>query len=867
MVPRFQRPRYQRALLDPKAVKAFYERELDDWTWMKEVPRTELLRLLPKGFKFVTEPHTHQLVCTVLGMKVPRFLFSLDMGTGKALADSELVLTPEGYTKISDLKKGDFVSGSDGKPTRITGVFPQGTKQLFRVTFSDGSHVDCCGDHLWQVRTPTMKHCGRGWKVKTTLELRNGPLRDRAGWKWFIPMSAPVEFFAHPEPLPLHPYVLGVVLGNGSVSGANCSITLNAADVEIAERCQALAPPGITFSLYPRKDRATAPCWGMRGGMRKLLSQLHIQGNVSRGKEIPEAYMRASVNERRELLAGLLDTDGWAVEAKYFEFCSTSERLAQQVHFLVQSLGGSSKWMVSENQFGFFYTIRGRTPHQPFHSSRKSATYAQGKLEPYRSIREITPIGSAPCTCIAVAAEDGLFLTRDVVVTHNSKIILDLIRLRKHQKELSSALIAVPYLINLESWQNQLTTHAPDLSFTVLEGSKGKRQELLEEAPTDVYLINYAGLPVYMAQATRKTKKGNTKRAMVYEDAEAFSERFSFLALDECHIGLSSVKSLQYQLTRMLSWRAECCYGTTGTPMGRDPEKFWPQMHVIDMGETLGSSLAMFHAAFFKEKENRWAYSGFEYVFDNRKKLHLHQTLRHRSLRYTDVEISDMPAVTYVRLPAHMTAAQVKRNEEIIKQAREAALAGEPPTAPFIRQRQTAAGFIAVKGEDDVRLEVAFHPNPKINVLEQFLGELDEKEKLVIFHSFIYSGELIRELLNKLKITHSGVGHGYKEPALQLRRFIADPAVRVFVANCGAGGTGVDGLQKVCRYALFYESPVGPSQRKQAEKRLHREGQRGTVHIYDIVAQGTRIDQRVLDSIAEGKDLFESIVNGKERIE
>jgi SNF2 family DNA or RNA helicase len=445
-----------------------------------------------------------------------------------------------------------------------------------------------------------------------------------------------------------------------------------------------------------------------------------------------------------------------------------------------------------------------------------------------------------------------------------SKIILDLIRLRKHEGNLCGALIAVPFLINLESWQNQLAEHAPDLTYTVLEGDKKERQALLEAEPTDVYLINYAGLPVYMAGAKRKTKKGASHRILVLDDAEEFSNRFDFVALDECHIGLSSVKALQYQLTKMLSWRAEQCYGTTGTPMGRDPEKFWPQMHVIDQGETLGHSLAMFHAAYFKEKPNHWAYSGFDYVFDNKKKLHLHQTLQHRSLRYTDLEFSDMPAVTYVHIPVHMTATQVRRNEEIVKLAQEAVLLGEPPTAPFIRQRQTAAGFIAVKGQDDTRIEVAFNPNPKIDALEQFIGELDEEEKLVIFHSFIHSGVLISALLDKLKIKHCGVGHGYKEPGLQLRRFITDPTVRVFVANTGAGGTGVDGLQKVCRYVLFYESPTGPTQRKQAEKRVHRDGQKKRVHIYDLVARGIHIDQRVLDNIAEGRDLFEAVVNGLE---
>jgi len=445
-----------------------------------------------------------------------------------------------------------------------------------------------------------------------------------------------------------------------------------------------------------------------------------------------------------------------------------------------------------------------------------------------------------------------------------TKLILDLIRLRKHQGKLAGALVTVPYVINLGTWEDQIALHAPDLSVKVLTGDKETRYSLLDKEPADVTVINTAGLAVYMAHQVKQTKKGVGHRALVLDDAEAFSNLFDFIALDECHLGLGSVKSLQYRLTKMLSWRADCCYGTTGTPMGKDPDKFWPQMHVIDQGDTLGHSIDMFHSAYYKEKESIWSYSGIDYVFDKRKWLHLHKTLQHRSLRYKDSEFSDMPPITSIRIPVHMTSAQVRRNEEIVKLARQAVLSGDPPTAPFIRQRQTAAGFIAVKGEDDTRLEVAFTPNPKLNALEEFIGSLDPDEKLVIFHSFVHSGVIISELLDKLKIKHCGVGHGYKDPALQVRRFVADPKVQVFVANTQAGGTGVDGLQKVCRYVMFYESPTGPTQRRQAEKRVHRDGQRHLVYIFDLVAQGISIDQRVLDSIAEGKDLFEQVVNGKE---
>ena len=493
------------------------------------------------------------------------------------------------------------------------------------------------------------------------------------------------------------------------------------------------------------------------------------------------------------------------------------------------------------------------------------------KEELQKAMREVVPnfrFATDPRThqlaCTFLGTKMPRFLFSLEMGTGKTKIILDLIRYRKHRGELRSALVCVPNLINLSSWEDQLRLHAPDLSYQILEGSKAERMDLLEES-CDVRIINYGGLPVYMAGARRRTKKGTEKRVMVVEDAQDFSDRFNFLALDECHVGLSTVRSLQYRLTQVLSWRADYCYGTTGTPMGGDPEKLWPQLHVIDQGETLGTSLAMFHAAYFHEKEDYWA--GIKHTFNNRLRPKLHLTLQHRSLRYSDKEFTDLPTLTpSVKVMVEMSRAQLKHNAALLTQARELREAGENPGNVFIRQRQTTAGFIAVRGEDVQKLEVAFSPNPKADALEQLLTQMDEGEKVTIYHSYIYSGHIIQERLKALGIRYAGVGHGFADPTLQRKRFLMDPKCRVFVLNCQAGATGLDGLQQVCRYGIFYESPVSPSLRKQAVKRLHRDGQKRPVHFYDLVARGIQVDNRVLSSIEAGIDLFAAIVEGKEKV-
>ena len=84
-------------------------------------------------------------------------------GTGKAQPLYSKIYTPDGYVTMGDVKEGDLVIGSNGKPIKVLNVFPQGIRPMYRVTFSDGFHVDCCGDHLWKVKTFKDRNCQRAF--------------------------------------------------------------------------------------------------------------------------------------------------------------------------------------------------------------------------------------------------------------------------------------------------------------------------------------------------------------------------------------------------------------------------------------------------------------------------------------------------------------------------------------------------------------------------------------------------------------------------------------------------------------------------------------------------------------------------------
>jgi len=463
--------------------------------------------------------------------------------------------------------------------------------------------------------------------------------------------------------------------------------------------------------------------------------------------------------------------------------------------------------------------------------------------------------------CTLIGVNQPRFLFSLDMGAGKTKIALDLIRHAKREGKLRRALVCVPHLINVGSWAMQIEEHAPDLSYCEFVGSRERRLELLNGRDFDIYLINYDGLSVFMSE--RFKKRGKSFEGVSRQNAAAFAELFNFLVLDECH-NVGNHQTLWWNMCNILSNAADFVYGMTGTPHGKKPDRLWPQFRIIDRGDTLGETLGLYHTAFYTPHKHHFA--GIEWRFQRRMALKLHRIIQHRSLRYDEDELGSLPPVSRIKLPATMTTAQLTRYRQLTGELRAAEDHNEREQV-FIRTRQVTSGFLGARTEDGLRVEVAFEKSGKVLALEQFLLQLDESEKVVVFHEYTFSGKLIREMLARHKIPFTGVGRFFNklDPRQELKRFMQDPRRRVWLAQNAAGAEGVDGLQKVCRYCIFFESPVSPITRRQAEKRVRRDGQKRRTFIYDIVVPKT-VDTRILTSLAQGRDLFEAVCNGRETL-
>lgn len=401
------------------------------------------------------QPYDYQAaVINALGDKDAAGLW-LEVGAGKAQPLDSKILTPNGWTQMGDIQVGDVVIAHDGTPSKVVGVFPQGEKEIFEVVFSDGAKTECCDDHLWYTQTEknrmdAYRQGGKGAysnapgsvkplsEIRTTLTKSKGQRSPQLNHK--IPLVSGIDL---PEKeLPIPPYTLGVLLGDGSLK--HDAVLFTNPESEVVARLEREVLEGFCGEVVLRK-RSTpkrCPSYGVVGTKHhdnpalQALRLLGVHGRNSDEKKIPAEYFAGSFEQRLALLQGLMDTDGYVAKNKAaVVFYSTSEALVDGVIELVNSFGGTASKTCKEKPF---YTKNGervvckpcwratiRMPEgvNPFSLPRKANLFKPNqKYKPVRYITEVNPVGRKPAQCIMIDHPDHLYVTDNYIVTHNTVV-------------------------------------------------------------------------------------------------------------------------------------------------------------------------------------------------------------------------------------------------------------------------------------------------------------------------------------------------------------------------------------------------------------------------------------------------------------
>lgn len=344
---------------------------------------------------------------------------------GKAQPLDSLVQTPTGPKRMGDIAVGDAVCSPDGGFSLVESVHPQGLKRIYRVVFDDGDSVECCEDHLWEVS----RRRG-GVRVLALRDIVSCGLREPDGRnRWAVRL--PSFCYRTPSELPIDPYTLGVLLGDGSTRSNG--LTLTSVDEELLAAVTSELQDGyelrrigsgITYRVT--KGRTGIADHSYMNSLRRL----GLWRVGSRGKFIPDVYKYSGRAARLAVLQGLMDTDGTADVAGNCEFSSSSLRLANDFKELVQSLGGlcSIKPRITRCEGRPFRSYRCRVRFNDnrllFRLSRKKRRCSPRAKNPLRrTIARVEYVGEKEAQCIKLSSVDGLYLTDHHVVTHNTMVV------------------------------------------------------------------------------------------------------------------------------------------------------------------------------------------------------------------------------------------------------------------------------------------------------------------------------------------------------------------------------------------------------------------------------------------------------------
>lgn len=782
-------------------------------------------------------PHQKEAIQKLVENK--KFILADDMGLGKLEPNSNLLFTPYGRKKMGEIKVGDMVVGSDGNPIEVIGVFPQGKKETYKVTFNDGFSVLVGYEHLWSVSSPNYGSNRKNERRKKSLVLSTkqmyeggkiivkgeGKNKDKdyeidtyykspnGNNKWQIPIVKPINFNKK-EFLPIDPYLLGLCLGDGHITNSSCIFVVHEDDYdELFEK----------FNLKENQEKNNKRKGKIYFG--DILKSLKLNNTRSHNKFIPDIYKYSSVDNRLAILQGLMDTDGHCLISKNNNFCGTefstiSEKLCDDVCELVQTLGGiarkkSRRSFYKKNgeriECNISYRVNIKLPvgMNPFKLKRKSDRYVEPKKYPIgRYITNIEKFGEDECTCIAVNSPDKLYVTEHCILTHNTTSTI-IAALETGSKKI---LIVCPATLKI-NWKREIENYT-DRTIYISEGKNFSDDH-------DFVIINYDILKNF-----HDLKKKDSSQIL--------GANFDLVILDESHM----IKNSQSNRTKLVNdfvKNINRVWLLTGTPMTSRPIDYYNLLNLAD------SPVA----------KNWMAYvirycAGYQFKVGPRKVWNVMgasnlEELRDRTsgtiLRRLKEDVLDLP--DKIITPVYLNL-KSKNYEEVM---------GEYYNWYDKNPEESKSLTVQFTKLTKVRQIIA---DEKINqTIEIAENIIEQGKKVIIFCNFTDSLNKIVSHFGKTAVKLDG-SMAQHERQYSVDQFQNNEKIKVFVGNIKASGTGITLTSGEA--VIFNDISFVPSDMAQAEDRAYRYGQKNNVLVYYPIFQNTI------------EDIIYDIVNNKKKI-
>lgn len=369
-------------------------------------------------------------------LKRGQMIAQVATGGGKCLGKDTPVMMFDGSIKaVQDIQVGDLLMGPDSTPRTVLSTCV-GQSELYKVTPTKGDSYVVNDAHILSLKKTSRGYRGKnrdGEKypkgevvninVVEYLKQNKTFKHIHKGWRTSVD-------FQNSKPLAVDPYFVGLLLGDGSING---TVSLTTADIEIVDEIERQAKVwGLGVMKY-EKPQSKACSYhltaGRTGGKPNPLTVALRGYGLGHGfKFIPHEYKTASRKERLELLAGLLDTDGY-YDQKCMYLTLKEERLLDDAIFLARSLGFAAykkevrKTCHNNGVVGTYFAtvISGKLEDIPVRLQRRKANPRQQKKDHLVTGLKVESIGFGDYYGFELDG-DHLFLLGDFTVTHNTKI-------------------------------------------------------------------------------------------------------------------------------------------------------------------------------------------------------------------------------------------------------------------------------------------------------------------------------------------------------------------------------------------------------------------------------------------------------------
>lgn len=779
----------------------------------------------------------HQRVAITWSYLAKKVLIADSMGLGKCLKNSARVLTPKGWRAIGSLIVGEEVSSPFGGTQKVTGVYPQGIQQLFKVSFSDGKSIECSEDHLWYVRGPKRNKDAPKYRT-LPLKIIRASVKDKYGnSRYFIPQTAAVEFEEKPWDLFIDPYLLGLLLGDGSII-RDCP-RFSTADPELIAAIKRVLPEGVIIRFNSKYDWVIVPSAGQSGGryhntVTAALKELCLWGTSSESKFIPDRYKFASIESRTALLQGLMDTDGSVTEIDgHLEYTTVSPRLAEDFQSIIESLGGTAPTAKGTAFYTYKdarlqgkdrYRVSVRLPKEiiPFRLERKLAVYRPlNKYLPVRAIRAVEPTVEEEATCISV--DEGLYITEHCIVTHNTIEAAGLIAILKERGELTNRAIVVVRPSVLVQWRDELSRVMPRLAVEIAVGTRGQRIERYC-SNADVILIGYQMLLRDIEMVVRLEPS-----LMIVDDVDPARNN-------------TKTKTAIGRIARDL----ERVVIMSGTPVQVRLLELYNLLELIGGRQTFGSQSAF---------ETRYIRKEPITIYRRAKKITVKRVIGYKNLNefrellqpyymrrtYCDLDGSDLPGVmtedVWLDLYEPQRAKYEELQEGVLRIIREEGEQVKQATAmgKFLYGSQICAG-LATLGEPD-------GPQASVKLdwlMDKLSGDLYQ-EKVVVFSQFKNTIRAIHARLEEAGIGYATTWGDESNPrirAAEQQRFWTDRYCRVMIGTAAME----QGLNlQISNILINIDMMLNPARMHQLTGRIRRLGStHAHVWVFNLLTTDTQ---------------------------